>query len=239
LVADALEADWNERLRDLDEAQEEYERQRAVDQATLGDQERQRILELASDFPRLWRDPKTSDQQRKRMVRLLIEDVTLTKGEALTMRIRFKGGAVRELNLPRPRRPWEVWRTNPKIIEEIDCLLDSHTDREIAEELNRRGFQSGKQQSFDRRIISRLRREHQLRSRYDRLREMGKLTQEEIADKLGVCTATIRRWRQCGRVVGHAYNDKNECLYDPPGEHVPQEGGGARQSLATAAANNA
>ena len=227
LVADALEADWNERLRDLREAQEEYERQCAIDQAALGDQERQRILELASDFPRLWRDAKTSDQQRKRMVRLLIEDVTLTKGETLRMQIRFKGGVLRELDVPRPRKSWQLWRTAPKVIEEIDRLLDSHTDGETAEELNRRGFHSGKQLPFDARIVARLRRDYRLKSRYDRLRDLGKLTQAEIADKLSMHTTTIRRWRRCGRVIGHAYNDKNECLYDPPNEDDPQEKGRA------------
>jgi hypothetical protein len=42
LVADALEADWNERLRALTEAQELYERQRQADRAVL-DQESRRL----------------------------------------------------------------------------------------------------------------------------------------------------------------------------------------------------
>jgi hypothetical protein len=43
----------------------------------LEEDNRQRILALAIDFPRLWRDPETPARERKRMVRLLIEDVTL------------------------------------------------------------------------------------------------------------------------------------------------------------------
>ena len=81
LVADALEADWNEKLRALTEAQEQYERQRQADRAVLDQESQSRILALTTDFPKLWKDPKTPERERKRMVRLLIEDVTLSKGE--------------------------------------------------------------------------------------------------------------------------------------------------------------
>jgi DNA invertase Pin-like site-specific DNA recombinase len=75
LVADALEADWNERLRALTAAQKQYERQRQADRAAVDQESRSRILALTTDFPKLWNDPKTPDRERKQMVRLLIEDV--------------------------------------------------------------------------------------------------------------------------------------------------------------------
>jgi hypothetical protein len=54
---------------------------------------RARILALATDFPRLWHDPHTPDRERKRMVRLLMDDVTLIKaGDGLTAHVRFRGG---------------------------------------------------------------------------------------------------------------------------------------------------
>jgi hypothetical protein len=81
LVADELEAEWNRRLRALTEAQDEYERQRQADHAVLDDAQRTRILVLASDLPALWTAPTTPDRERKRMLRLLVEDVTLHKGE--------------------------------------------------------------------------------------------------------------------------------------------------------------
>ena len=72
LVAASLEAQWNEKLRALNEAQQEYERRRAQDTRVLTDEQRSRMLALSSDFPRLWGDPATSDRDRKRMVRLLV-----------------------------------------------------------------------------------------------------------------------------------------------------------------------
>src|SRR5204863_3366685 len=51
LVADALEAEWNLKLRALTDAQQNYQRQRAADRFLVDEQERQRILTLATDFP--------------------------------------------------------------------------------------------------------------------------------------------------------------------------------------------
>ena len=61
-MADALEAEWNERLRQLDALQREHERQQQADQALLDEPARQRIVDLAQDFPRVWNDPQ--DQRR-------------------------------------------------------------------------------------------------------------------------------------------------------------------------------
>jgi DNA invertase Pin-like site-specific DNA recombinase len=102
LVADSLEADWNARLRGLAQAQEEYQRQRAADRLTVDADERQRILALATDFPAVWNDSNTPHRERKRMLALLVEDVTLLKQRQITAGVRFRGGATTTLTLPRP-----------------------------------------------------------------------------------------------------------------------------------------
>jgi hypothetical protein len=102
LVADSLEADWNHKLRALTEANDEYQRRREQDARILTDEQRAIIVSLASNFPRLWRDPATPDRERKRMIRLLLEDVTLNRDQQVIAQIRFKGGAHRTLRLPLP-----------------------------------------------------------------------------------------------------------------------------------------
>jgi hypothetical protein len=57
LVADTLEADWNDALRALQATQDEYERATAATRAQLTDHHKQRIRQLASDLPALWSDP--------------------------------------------------------------------------------------------------------------------------------------------------------------------------------------
>ena len=60
-----------------------------------------------------------------------------------------------------------------------------------------------------------------LRSRRDRLRAAGLLTLAEIADSLGVSTATVKIWRRCGILKAQAYSDRPEHLYEPPGPDAP------------------
>src|ERR1022692_2733538 len=120
LVADELEAEWNRKLRALTEAQEEYERRRQADKAVLDEAQRARILALSTDLPRLWREPTTPDRERKRMVRLLVEDVTLIKRSPVTVHVRFRGGATTTLTLPPALSAGELRQIRPDVVAEID-----------------------------------------------------------------------------------------------------------------------
>ena len=230
LVADALEAEWNERLRDQREVEEQYEQQRQADRSLLNEESRRRILALTTDFPRLWNDPSISDCQRKRMARLLIEDVVLTKNDQIHVHIRFRGGAVRSLLLPLPKTAWERRLTPKETVEEIDRLLNDYTEGEIVQQLNQRGFRSGESRKFNWAIVARIRKAYHLKSRYDRLREAGKLTQEEMAQILKVTPVTVRIWRKHGLLQAYPYNDQNECLYEPPGADAPAKSQGRKFS---------
>jgi DNA invertase Pin-like site-specific DNA recombinase len=221
LVADSLEADWNEKLRQLTEAQDRYRQQHDTDCATLTEEQRHRILALAQDLPRLWRDPATPARERKRMLRLIIEDVTLLKGKELVMHIRFRGGATRTLTVPRPAPAWALRRTNPEVVAEIDRLLDEYTDVEIARVLNERSFHSKAGKPVDIMMVARVRDHYHLKPRYERLRERGLLTLDEVAGALGISTATAKQWRLAGLLRAYAYNDKNQYLYERPGPDAP------------------
>ena len=221
LVADTLEAEWNGKLRTLQEAQENYQRKCQQDRILLDEEIRSRVKALSADFPRLWNDPATANRDRKRMVRLLLEDVTLIKEEQIIMHIRFKGGTLTTLKLPVPKTARENWTTPSEIVEQIDRLLEYHTDRQIANILNEQGLRSGKGQPFNHCILGHLRKNYGLKSRYDRLREAGMLTQAEMAERLGVCTQTIQKWRVAGLLLGYPCNDHNQCLYDPPDADAP------------------
>jgi DNA invertase Pin-like site-specific DNA recombinase len=230
LVADSLEADWNEKLRALSDAQAEYERQREADRLSLSDEHRARIGALATDFPRLWQDRNTPDRERKRMIRLLIEDVTLIKQRTITMHIRFKGGAAQTLSLPQPQRAWELRTTAPEVVTEIDRLLDSLVETQIATILNERGLHSGEGKPFHSLMVKRIRRAYRLKPRYDRLREAGMLTVLEMATLLGTTTETVKKWGHYGLLQRHAYNNKQACLYEHPGDNPPVKSQGEKLS---------
>jgi DNA invertase Pin-like site-specific DNA recombinase len=221
LVADELEAEWNRKLRALTETQQDCEHRRQADKAVLDEQQRARILALSTDLPRLWREPTTPARERKRMVRLLIEDVTLIKGTPVTAHVRFRGGATTTLAVQPALRAWQLRQTSPDVVAEIDKLLAHHTDAEIAPILNQRGYTSGTGKPFQPWTVYRLRDEYKLRSRYDRLRAAGMLDKREIAARLGVVPETIKVWRAAGLLPHHLYNDKGQCLFEPPGDDAP------------------
>lgn len=221
LVADVLEAEWNEKLRGLQQAQEELERRRQEDHHQLSGEQRARILALASDFPRLWNDPKTPQRERKRMLRLLIEDVTLTRGDEIVMGIRFRGGATRSMTLALAPPVWRLRQTAPAVVAQIDALRDHHSDAQIAQILNQRGLVSGDGKRFHAGMVSGLALRYRIKSRYDRLREAGLLTSSEIADLLGVAVSTVNIWRRHGLLRAHAYSGKHEFLYEHPGDNPP------------------
>jgi Recombinase zinc beta ribbon domain/Recombinase/MerR HTH family regulatory protein len=216
LVADTLEADWNDALRALQAAQDEYERANAAANATLGEEQKQRVRALAADFPALWTNPATPQRERKRMVRLLIEDVTLTKTDQIHLHVRFPGGTTTSHAIPIPLSAWKARETSPDTLALLDLLLDQHTDAETAAALNATGHRSGEGKPFTNRIVLHLRRDHHLPSHADRLRAHGLLTLDEIAARLGVYTGTIKDWHRAGLLRSEKANDKNERLYHPP-----------------------
>ena len=131
LVADELEAHWNRALQQVTEAQAIYERQRQADRVAVDADARARILALATDFPRLWHDPHTPDRERKRMVRLLMDDVTLIKAG----------------RRPDRARPFSRWRDHhahagesaQRLAASGDQRGDRRADRSTARHVTRTG----------------------------------------------------------------------------------------------------
>lgn len=228
LVADALEADWNAKLRALADAHAHYAQQTAADEKGLADEQRQEILRLAIDVPQLWRDPRTPDREKKRIAQFLIEDVTLIRDHRITAHVRFKGGATRTLTLPLPRSAADLRRTDAEIVERIDQCLNHHTEAEVVELLNAEGRRTGTGLSFTRARLHDLRIRQRLKNRYDRLRDRGLWTLEEMAKHLGVTASTVHRWHAAGLLKAHACGShrRSQRLYEPPGPNppTPQQG---------------
>ena len=222
LVADTLEADWNDALRALQTAQDDYERTSAAARATLTDEHKARIRQLAADFPTLWSDPATPPRERKRIARLLIDDVTLARTDRIHLHVRYRGGQTTSLTIPIPPNSWQARQTNPDTLALLDRLLDNHTDADTADQLNQTGHRSGMGKPFTARIVLGLRRDHGLPSHTERLRARGLLSITEIADHLHVHPTTINAWRRAGLLTSHKANDKNERLFDPPTPDDPR-----------------
>ena len=216
LVADNLEITWNEKLRHLKIAQQEYDEFCAEKTQYLDEKEKAKIFELVNDFSKLWKSKQTSHLDRKRMLSFLIEDVTLLKEENIRVNVRFKGGKIQSFELPRLLTSAEKYKTDPKIISLIDQLFNRYCQDEIVEKLNKKGYRSGYNKPFTSIIITRLRREYKLATRYERLRKKGLLTIREMAVLTNSTPKLVKFFRAEGLLTGFRCNAKNEYLYLKP-----------------------
>ena len=189
LVADTLEREWNDRLRTLAKAQEERERGRQEDRLALDDAIRDRLVAMTTDYKALWRDQSLSNRERKRLLAYVIEDVTLIKlpAEGTTrIHVRFKGGKTETLTTQNPKSSAQQVKTQPKVVDLVDKLLDNHICSEIADILNEQGIRPGGSARrgkagtrFTALSVAYLVHQYALRSRLDRLRDQGMLTRTE------------------------------------------------------------
>ena len=196
LVAETLEADWNTALRALNDAQATYDKTRQQHPGQLTEEQKTRIRRLVTDLPGIWNDPWGAPmRERKRITRLLLTDVTVTRtSDTITAHARLAGGQHHTLTLPAPRPAWGRRQTPPQIINAIDELLGTNTSAQIAVILNQRGLASGEGKPFHGLIVDHIIRARQLRPRRDRLRDTGLLTLTEMAAALSVSKSTVKAW---------------------------------------------
>ena len=123
---------------------------------------------------------------------------------------------------------------NPRPGDVTDELFAGHgffdARDQIASFLNERGLNSGEGKPFTARIVAGVRRRHGLTLRYDRLRKAGMLTAEEMAPILGISPQSVKIWARHGLLRGHTYNDKNDCLFEHPGNNPPRKAQGVKLS---------
>jgi DNA invertase Pin-like site-specific DNA recombinase len=230
LVADTLEAEWNDKLRLHADAVEDYERRSKQQAAALSAEAQRRILDLAEQLPRIWHDPRVDSRERKRIVRLLIDDVTLIKSQMITAQVRLSGGATRTLALERPLPIAQIRKYKPELVAEVDRLLDLHCDREIAEILNQNGWRTWQAKPFNLKKVAWIRHAYKLSSRYDRLRRRGMLTTREVADKFGVSKTAVNEWGRQGLIKKCYADSLNRGLWDIPIGKTIQRGRAGRRS---------
>lgn len=210
VVARTLEAQWEEKLRELEEAEREYERARQHKRVVLSDADRRRVLELARDLPKVWRARSTTHQQRKNLLRILVREVTLTPIDVPTrstrIQVLWESGAVTEYSIGRARYAGgrRIDRETKQRIREL--VLGGAYDKEITAILNREARESARK--WDQKAVARVRyglgvtrplatpaHEPTPARRAD-----GLWSARGIAEQLGVGTRAVSTWAKEGLV---------------------------------------
>jgi hypothetical protein len=207
------------KLRALAEAENAFTGWKEKNRFDVSSPAREDLLRFVGDFPALWNHPQTTARDRKQMLRLMIQDVTLRRGDDIHVCVRWKGGATSELHLPIPPCAWELRRTPQVVLDRIADLAKEHTDEQIAEILNREGLHSNTVQTFTDEHIARLRVAKRIPGYYDHLRRAGMVTCKEIMARTGVGEMTVRKWRQSGLLRAVRYSRKR-WLYEFPGQEI-------------------
>jgi DNA invertase Pin-like site-specific DNA recombinase len=200
LIAATLETRWNDamqRLQDIEGEFAVFERQtlRAVTA-----EQKQQILRLAHDFPRLWTAPTTAPRDRKRMLRLLIRDITVAKGsepKLLRLSIRWQGGATETLELRLPPNRAEAIRYPDTFVRRIQALATEHDDQGIVALLARENLTSSTGKPFTVSMIRWIRFKHRILTPPP---PAGTLNVRQLRKKYGVSMWVVYYWIECGLI---------------------------------------
>jgi predicted DNA-binding transcriptional regulator AlpA len=207
LVARGLEAEWENRLRDLAAAETEL-RRREQQQPRALDQEQLKCIQLlSSDIRPVWTAVTTTDRDRKELLRTLLEEVVLNlkraEGQA-HLTLRWRGGAITMLDVPVPRfRPMGP-RTDEDTISLLRRLAPLYPDEVIAGILNRQERKTATGERFTANQVGGLRRYRNI-PRFQPPAEppAGEVvTIRKAAQILGLNTSTIHRWLADGFIAG-------------------------------------
>lgn len=195
LVASMLEKDWNDALTLLQQVQSQYGDYKQKNVLTITKVQKENILALAKDFPRLWNAPSTSAKDRKRILRLLIKDITVEKlreERKATLHIRWQGGALEDLEIHTPRSPFEKWKHSDETIKRVRELALTMTDQQIAEKFNQEGLITNKGNSFTWHSIKGIRHTHKISPPI--LHGPEEFSINQVTKKFNVSYHVVRYW---------------------------------------------
>jgi DNA invertase Pin-like site-specific DNA recombinase len=209
LVARELERQWEEALRHEQLEQEAYARFRRERPVELTLPERAAIRRLAQDMPGLWAASGTTAQDRKEIVRLLLDQITVDvqgDSEQVDVTLRWAGGVESPHRIIRPVARYEQLSTYPQLLARIDTLRDDGLSFEqIAVHLNHEGFYPPKRTDrFNAAMVAGLLSRRGLHGPRPQAMVAGGILKPheywltDLARELTMPIATLHKWQRSG-----------------------------------------
>jgi DNA invertase Pin-like site-specific DNA recombinase len=205
LVARELERRWNARLSELDSVRARAQAA-AAQSPPLSDAELAKAEHLGRDLEAVWHAESTTNRDRKRLLRCLIEEVQLeTQEQRYLVRIVWKGGALTEREVVRHPRGGAGRATSEDTLELVRKLALEFDDSQIARILNKQGRRSATGNPFSKAQLKSLRAKHGIKACAKKLAKdprEGPFTADEAAAELGVTQKTLHSWLRDGVLAG-------------------------------------
>src|SRR5712671_3736681 len=212
LVARSLERVWEDKLRQAEQIDIEYECWRRQQPISLAAAERAQIISLGEDLPKLW--DAASVVERKQILRLVVKEVVLNQrpeSGQVWIRTIWQTGAVSEHTVRRNVSSYRNYADVATLEARVrDLVVARKMDREIARVLNADGLVSAHGRPFSGGEVHLLRKrwniptvkinrtEHNPRQWPD-----GTYSVQGAAEALSISTQTVFKWLQKGRLSGH------------------------------------
>jgi hypothetical protein len=193
LVAATLERRWNEALVKLEELKKAAVELQQDTGISITAEQKSQILSLAKELPKLWNASTTQPQDRKRILRLLLNDITVEKRapKSLILHIRWHGGATEDVPVTLPPDQPDVMRYPDEFVARIRDLAKAQSDPDIAAILNSENKLSSTGKPFTANMISWIRFKHRIKSPSS---NDGELTVAQLAAKFGVSQHVVYYW---------------------------------------------
>ena len=195
LVAGTLERRWNDAMLRLDEIKTQAAEFQSQKAHVATSEQKAQVLALARNLPRLWRAPTTSAKDRKRMLRLLIRDITVEKLSAArqaVLHIRWQGSACTDITVDLPRPRPEAIRYPAETVERVRELSQRLSDPQIVAHLNQEGLRSATGKSFTLSMVKWIRYRYEIVA--TSFKRTDELTVQQLADRLGISTHMVYYW---------------------------------------------
>jgi len=193
LVASTLERRWNDALVEREKVKQQIA-ELAEKQNVISSHDRDQVLALARDLPKLWHAAQTSAKDKKRILQLLLEDITVEKPERYraVLHVRWQGGVCEDITVDLPRSAAERWRHSPSLVNKVRKLAEQFSDEEIAAQLNAEGLISAKGNRFTGSSVSWIRHKHKIPPAEKK--KPHELTVKDVAQRFGVSPNVVYYW---------------------------------------------
>jgi DNA invertase Pin-like site-specific DNA recombinase len=209
LVARNLEGLWEQKLRNQEKLEQEYQHWLKQNRLELSPADQQEILALGENFPVVWTAPTTTAIDRKQIIRLLVENIIVDqhrKKGKVWFQVNWKTGAISEHWYVCRVRSYADYAERDQLEQRVRELhAQGRMDDEIANTLNEEGFRTPHRQLFNSKLLWILRKKmglptvvHQgfIPDRWDD----GTYSVYGAAKALGVFKSTIYTWIYGGRL---------------------------------------
>ena len=157
--------------------------------------DRERLLALAQRFPETWSNPATDYRLKKRLVRLLIEEImaSVVTDQSIQLIIHWKGGKHSILYVRKSRTGEHRYATDREVVEVVRELAPTLPDAQIARVLNRLGYRTGAGNTWIQSRVDSLRNNHGIAAFNPERDGDGVVTIGQAAQILDVSTEAVRK----------------------------------------------